>query len=162
MPRSSIAAYGTPDDDGPVTNSPADRARDVSHGLLTDDLSSRAIRHGLNRRSLLPAAAAAAALALVAWRLDWERLAALGSMHAWTLLATAASLQLLTLPLKAAGWHVTLNAAHPGAASRLGTLRGPAAVGALFNLALAGRVGDATRVLLVRARLRRTRRPTAM
>lgn len=131
-------------------------------GFLMDAPSPGAIRHGLNSRSLVPLAAAAAALALVAWRLDWERLAALGSVHAWTLLAAAASLQLLTLPLKAAGWHVTLNAAHPGAGSRFGTLLGPVAVGALFNLALAGRVGDAARVLLVHARLRRTQRPAAI
>lgn len=103
------------------------------------------------------------ALALVAWRLDWSSLTELASVHAWALLAAAATLQLLTLPLKAVGWHVALGAVHPTAfAAPLRTVLAPVAVGALFNLVLAGRVGDAARVLLVHSRLRHLHPPPPM
>lgn len=102
------------------------------------------------------AAAAAAAVAAVLWRLEWTSLAGLGSVHSWSLLLAAAALQLLTVPLKAAGWRVTLAAVHPTAEPSLRDVTGSIAVGALLNLVLAGRVGDAARVLLVHARLRRS------
>jgi len=98
------------------------------------------------------AAIAAVALAVVAWRLDPSSLRALVGAHAWALLVAAAGLQLLTLPLKAAAWATALNALRP-TATPLRTVLGPVAVGALFNLVLAGRIGEAARVLLVHQRL---------
>ena len=102
--------------------------------------------------SVAAAALGALALAIVAWRLDPSSLRALAGAHAWGLLATAAGLQLVTLPLKAAGWRIALDAVHAGATT-FRIVLGPVAVGALFNLVLAGRVGDAARVLLVHRRL---------
>lgn len=109
--------------------------------------------------SVAAAALGALALAIVAWRLDPSSLRALAGAHAWGLLATAAGLQLLTLPMKAAGWRVALDAVHAGAVT-FRTVLGPVAVGALFNLVLAGRVGDAARVLLVHRRLVRVHSST--
>jgi uncharacterized membrane protein YbhN (UPF0104 family) len=107
--------------------------------------------------------AAAAALAFVALRLEWSSLAGLGSVHAWALLAAAASLQIATLPLKAIGWQVALGAVHPDASPPpLRAVAGPVAVAALLNMIVPGRVGDAARVLLVHGRLQRIRRPAPM
>jgi uncharacterized membrane protein YbhN (UPF0104 family) len=129
----------------------------------TDAQHARASRPGSRpAASAAAAAAAAAALAVLLWRLEWTSLAGLGSVHAWSLLLAAAGLQLLTVPLKAVGWRVTLAAVHPAAVLPLRAVTGPVAVGALFNLVLAGRVGDAARVLLVHARLRRAGRPAAV
>jgi uncharacterized membrane protein YbhN (UPF0104 family) len=136
--------------------------RTVPQGSLTDASSTRVCRHGSGFGAIAAAMVAVAGLALVAWRLDWERLATLGSVHAWALLAAAACLQLATLPLKALGWQVALRAVHPSAAIRLRTVLSPVAVGALFNLVLAGRVGDAARVLLMHARLRRADVPAPL
>ncbi|HMN99279.1 MAG TPA: lysylphosphatidylglycerol synthase transmembrane domain-containing protein [Miltoncostaeaceae bacterium] len=107
------------------------------------------------------AALGSLALAVVAWRLDPSSLRALGGAHAWGLLATAAALQLATLPLKAAAWRTALDAVQSGTTT-LRTVLGPVAVGALFNLALAGRIGDAVGILLVHRRLVRADRATPL
>ena len=116
-----------------------------------------------SRRSWAPALAIALAigvLASVAWRLDWSTLASLGTAHAWILVGIAALAHLVTLPLKALAWRSALSAALTGgAATPLRIVLSPVMIGALLNLVLAGRVGEAARVLLVQARLRRDGRP---
>lgn len=113
--------------------------------------------------TVLPAVAtvaAAGALGFVLWRLDWSSVAGLGALHAWVLLLAAGLLQLATLPLKSVGWQITLGAVDERGTPPLRTVLPPVAVGALLNLALAGRVGDAARLGLVHARLVRSGRPS--
>lgn len=104
------------------------------------------------------AAVVVAGLWLVGSRLEWERLADLGSVHGWSLLAAAAALHLMTLPLKALGWRIALGAVHPETPLTTRVVAAPVATGALVNLAVPGRVGDALRILLVHGRLRRSGR----
>jgi uncharacterized membrane protein YbhN (UPF0104 family) len=106
--------------------------------------------------SFLTALVAATALVGVASQLDWERLDGLGTTHAWLLLLVAAGLHLLTLPLKAAAWRAVLAASlTPAAGPSMRKVLPPVMVGAILNLALAGRVGEAARVLLLHGRLGR-------
>ncbi|MGE3140505.1 MAG: lysylphosphatidylglycerol synthase transmembrane domain-containing protein [Thermoleophilia bacterium] len=99
---------------------------------------------------------AAAALVGVASQLDWDRVDGLGTPHAWFLLLVAAGLHLLTLPLKAAAWRAVLAASlTPAAGLSIRKILPPVMVGAILNLALAGRVGEAARVLLLHGRLGR-------
>ncbi|WP_217914755.1 lysylphosphatidylglycerol synthase transmembrane domain-containing protein [Miltoncostaea marina] len=96
------------------------------------------------------------ALAVVAaalWRLEWETLASLESVHAWLLLLTAAMLHLATLPMKAVAWRSTLAPALGDRPVPLGSVMTPVTVGALLNTVLVGRVGEAARVAMVHARL---------
>ena len=130
------------------------------NGHATDPGESRHAPSGpFPGTAAVAALIAVAALCLVLWRLDWSTVDGLGSRHAWVLLALAAVLQLMTLPLKAVGWQIALGAVHPAGEPPLRTVLAPTAVGALLNLVLAGRVGDAARVLLVHTRLRRIGRP---
>lgn len=114
------------------------------------------------RRSWAPLLATAIAVGIltsVVWRLDWSTLASLGTAHAWVLVGIAALAQLATLPLKALAWRSSLAAALTGGtAVPLRVVFSPVMIGALLNLVLAGRVGEAARVLLARARLHRSGR----
>lgn len=69
------------------------------------------------------------------------------------LLLIAGGLHLLTLPLKAIAWRTTLAAAVADHSIRVRAVLGPVAVGALFNVMLVGRIGEAARVLLMHSRL---------
>lgn len=115
-----------------------------------------------DRRSwppLLAVGVAIGILASVIWRLDWSTLASLGTVHAWVLVGIGALAHLATLPLKALAWRSSLAAALiGGAAVPLRVVLTPVMIGALVNLMLAGRVGEAARVLLAQARLRRAGR----
>ncbi len=113
--------------------------------------------------SILAIVVAAAVLVAIAGRLDWSTLASLRTAPAWGLLAGAALSYLLTVPLKAAAWRYVLAASLPGRRSvPLRLMLPPVMIGALLNLVLVGRVGEAARVLLVHSRLRRARQPVAM
>ncbi len=113
-----------------------------------------------SRRSWTPALAitiAAGVLTAVAWRLDWSTLASLRTGHAWLLLGAAALIHLLTVPLKALAWRSALAAALTGGgAVPLRLVLSPVMIAALLNLVLAGRIGEAVRVLLVHARMRQS------
>ncbi len=102
----------------------------------------------------LSAVVAVAAFVGVASQLDWDRLDGLGTTHAWLLLLVAAGSHLLTLPLKAVAWRAVLAASlAPAAGPSMRRVLPPVMVGAILNLALAGRVGEAARVLLLHGRL---------
>lgn len=106
---------------------------------------------------------AAIVAAAVAWRLDWAGLSALDDPRAWALLGIGAAFHLLTVPFKAVAWRSVLAASMaPRAAPSLRTFLSPVMIGAALNLALAGRVGEAARVLLVHGRLARGGSPATM
>ncbi|MBI2683810.1 MAG: flippase-like domain-containing protein [Actinobacteria bacterium] len=142
---------------------------DGDSAIATPDMNSGGMAAATNRsaaredrRSRAPVVAVVVAVGLVsyvAWRLDWSTLSSLGTAHAWFLVGIVSATHLSTLPLKAIGWRSALSVAvTDGSAVTLRLVMAPVAIGALFNLVLAGRVGEAARVLLVQERLRRAGR----
>lgn len=121
-----------------------------------------ALTRGTRGRSL-SAVATVAALAILAgalWQLDWGTFRSLATTDAWLLVALAAVLHLLTVPLKAAAWLVTLRGVVEGGRRLpITVVLSPVMVGALVNIVLAGRLGDAARVLLAGSRLQAIGRP---
>jgi glycosyltransferase 2 family protein len=99
----------------------------------------------------------------VAWRLDWGVLSVLDDRRAWLLLGAGAAFHLLTVPFKAVAWRSVLAASlAPRPAPPIRVFLSPVMIGAALNLALAGRIGEAARVLLVHGRLARHGSPAAM
>ena len=102
---------------------------------------------------MLAIVVAVTACGLILWRLDWAALSAFDGTEPWVLVLVAALLHLLTLPLKAVAWRTTLAAALADRPIPVRVVVGPVSVGALFNIVLVGRVGEAARVLLMHSRL---------
>ncbi|MGE3137932.1 MAG: lysylphosphatidylglycerol synthase transmembrane domain-containing protein [Thermoleophilia bacterium] len=97
---------------------------------------------------------AVTACGVILWRLDWTALSAFDGTEPWVLLLVAALLHLLTLPLKAVAWRTTLAAELADRPIPVRLVVGPVSVGALFNIVLVGRIGEAARILLMHSRLR--------
>lgn len=135
---------------------PAARAPALSGtGPEPADASHAAARPGSPAPTVLALAivVAVTACGVILWRLDWTALSAFDGTEPWMLLLIAGGLHLLTLPLKAIAWRTTLAAAVADHSIRVRAVLGPVAVGALFNVMLVGRIGEAARVLLMHSRL---------
>jgi uncharacterized membrane protein YbhN (UPF0104 family) len=99
--------------------------------------------------------------ALLAWRVDWDAMGRLTETGAWPLLAAAAAVGLLAVPLKLVAWRATVAQVMPEAGNRVSVraLAGPLVIGAALNTLVPARAGELARVALARRSLARGGRP---